>query len=127
MTRAGLAVPVALAAALAGCGPRQAPIAVGEVEFRGPPGSVTPHLALAGDLPVLSWLEPTARGRALRVAVRRDGTWTVTGTAVENDSLLVNWADFPSVVPLPTGEWLAHWLQKTAPRAYAYHVRMAVS
>jgi hypothetical protein len=61
------------------------------------------------------------------VAVRRDGAWTVTGTAVENDSLLVNWADFPSVVPLPTGEWLAHWLQKTAPRAYAYHVRMAVS
>jgi hypothetical protein len=116
-----------LAVALPGCGFRDGPVVVGQVEFRGPAGSLTPHLALAGGVPVMSWLEPTARGHALRVALRQGGAWTVTGTAVESDSLFVNWADFPSVVPLPTGEWLAHWLQKTAPRAYAYHVRMALS
>jgi hypothetical protein len=122
-----MVLPAVAALAMTGCGGREDRIVVGAVEFRGPPGSVTPHLALAGEVPVMSWLEPTARGHALRVARRQGGAWTVTGTAVESDSLVVNWADFPSVVPLPTGEWLAHWLQKTAPRAYAYHVRMAVS
>jgi hypothetical protein len=116
-----------LASALFACRPADEPIVVGQVEFRGAVGSMTPHLALGGDVPVLSWLEPTPRGHALRVAVRGDTGWTAVGTAVENDSLFVNWADFPSVVPLAGGEWLAHWLQKAAPTAYAYHVRMAVS
>jgi hypothetical protein len=102
-------------------------VGVGEIEFRGAAGSLTPHLAMAGDRPVLSWLEPTPRGHALRVAVRQDTGWAVLGPVVEHDSLFVNWADFPSVVPLSNGSWLAHWLQKTAPSAYAYHVRMAVS
>lgn len=113
--------------ALLACRPAGAPLVVGEVELRGPPGSVTPHLAMAGEAPVLSWLEPTPRGHALRVRVRGPEGWRAVGTVVENDSLFVNWADFPSVVPLAGGEWLAHWLQKTAPSAYAYHVRMAVS
>ena len=121
------AVGAIWAVAAFGCGPADAPVVVGEVEFRGVPGSATPHLALAGERPVLSWLEPTSRGHALRVAVREDTGWSVVGTVVENDSLFVNWADFPSVMPLANGAWLAHWLQKTAPSAYAYHVRMAVS
>jgi len=110
------------------CGPASGPVVVaGGVEFRGALGSVTPHLAMAGERPVLSWLEPTPRGHALRIAIRETTGWTVVGTVVENDSLFVNWADFPSVVPLANRIWLAHWLQKTAPSAYAYHVRMAVS
>lgn len=129
MTRAAAAV-LGLGAILAGagaCRPASRAVLVGEVEFQGPPGSGMPHLALAGDLPVLSWLEPSPRGYALRVAVRAPTGWATRGTVVENDSLFVNWADFPSVEPLASGEWLAHWLQKTAPTAYAYHVRMALS
>jgi hypothetical protein len=114
-------VAVALACA-AGDG-----LSVGDVEFRGPAGSVTPFLSVAGDDPILSWLEPTSRGHALRVAVRADTGWETVGTIVGNDSLFVSWADFPSVTPLDDGSWLAHWLQKTAPSTYAYHVRMSIS
>jgi hypothetical protein len=100
---------------------------VGAVEFQGPTGSVTPHLALAGGRPIMSWLERTSHGHALRVSVRQDTGWETVGTIVENDSLFVNWADFPSVVAMANGTLLAHWLQKTAPSTYAYHVRMAIS
>jgi hypothetical protein len=94
------------------------------------PGSAEPNLFTASDGSVMmSWLEPVGDGaHALRVAVRGDvGNWSSVREVMRRKDLFVNWADFPSVVPLANGAWLAHWLQKTAPSAYAYHVRMAVS
>jgi hypothetical protein len=117
----------AAALAAAACGSAQPALEGGPLDFVGSPGTLTPYLAAVGDRAVLSWLEPTAHGHALRVAVRTDAGWDTVGTVVESDSLLVNWADFPSVVPLPGGPWIAHWLHQTAPGANAYHVRMAVS
>ncbi|MBI2403747.1 MAG: exo-alpha-sialidase, partial [Gemmatimonadetes bacterium] len=46
---------------------------------------------------------------------------------VQGESFFVNWADFPSLVELPNGQWLVHWLQRTPPRSYAYHVKLAIS
>ncbi len=126
MTRGAM---LGVAAVVAGaCTPGGGTFTVGEVEFAAPPGSLAPNLALAGDVPVLTWLEPTDGDRyALRVAVRTEGKWQVVGTPVENDSLFVNWADFPSVTALPDGRMVAHWLQKIAPETYAYHVKLAIS
>lgn len=112
-----------------GCNPDASRIVVSEVEFAGPEGSQAPHLTVAEGRALLSWLEPVhGRGHALRVAVREPlGGWQPAATVTVGDSLFVNWADVPSVLPLPGGAWLAHWLQKVAAGRYAYHVRMAVS
>ncbi len=110
---------------LAACQP--ADFEVGAVEFQAPAG-MAPNLTTVGDQVVLSWLEPSRDGQhALRLAVRDGTTWRPAGTVVENDSLFVNWADFPSVLGLSDGRWVAHWLQKTAPSTYAYHVKLAIS
>ncbi len=39
----------------------------------------------------------------------------------------VNWADFPSLVVLDNGDWVAHWLQKTGDNTYAYEIRVVRS
>ena len=118
-----------LGLAMGGCAGDTPPLRVGAVEFSAPVGSMAPHLAVDGDRALLSWLEPIGEGHhALRVAVRdASGVWSAPRTVVANDSLFVNWADVPSVEPLPDGVWLAHWLQKVADGPYAYHVMMAIS
>jgi len=114
-----------LVACAAGVVPRAAP----EVEFSGAPGSAEPNLALTNDgAAVLTWLEPaTERRYALRIAVRTAGRWSEPRTIAESDSFFVNWADFPSVVALADGSWIAHWLARVPGGVYAYHVRLAVS
>ncbi len=99
------------------------------VEFSAPSGSGEPNLARTADgAAVLTWLEPVAEGRhALRVAVRAAGRWSEPRTIVESDSFFVNWADFPSLVALADGSWIAHWLARVPGGVYAYHVRLAVS
>jgi hypothetical protein len=90
--------------------------------------SVTPHLASTVDgRAVLSWLEPSEKGMALRAA-RLDGdAWQPTVTIAEGDNWFVNWADFPSVVPITNELWAAHWLVKTPGNAYSYNVAISVS
>jgi len=103
---------------------------VGDVEFSAPAGSKAHNLHAASDgRVVLTWHQPLAgRASALRLAVReRGGRWSEPRTVVQGDSFFVNWADFPSLLELPSGQWLVHWLQKTAPTSYAYHVKLAMS
>ena len=64
---------------------------------------------------------------ALRLAVRAAGQWSEPRTIVTSDSFFVNWADFPSLVALADGAWIAHWLARVPGGVYAYHVRLAVS
>jgi hypothetical protein len=92
------------------------------------PESVTPHLAPTVDgRAVLSWLEPSEKGMALRAA-RLDGdAWQETVTIAEGNNWFINWADFPSVVPITSELWAAHWLVKTPGKAYSYNVAIAVS
>ena len=101
----------------------------GRIEFLGPPGSVAPHVAAGpGGEAILTWLAPGAqRKHALRLAVRRAGGWAAPQTILESDSLFVNWADFPSLIALPDGRWIVHWLARVPSGTYAYHVRTAAS
>lgn len=99
------------------------------VEWSGPPGSSKPHLTRTanGGL-LLSWLEPRPDKRyALRAVSRIGGQWFDPVTVAESDRFFVNWADFASITETTTGSWVVHWLEKTAAKSYAYHVRLASS
>lgn len=92
------------------------------------PDSGQPHLAVSphGTV-VLSWLEPAGDGQALRYS-RLDGeAWSEPVEIARGDDWFVNWADFPSVVPVTDTVWAAHWLAKSADSTYAYDVMLTVS
>lgn len=100
-------------------------------------GSGEPNLAVgpAGDVH-LSWLEPAAEGDGHRLrfaSLGGDGVpvpglgWSEARTVAEGDDFFVNWADFPSILPLADGALAAHWLQRNGSGTYAYGVRVAVS
>jgi len=118
---------MAIAATLISAGPNPARKPV--VEWSGPEGSSKPHLTRTakGDL-LLSWFEPRAGKRyALRATNRSAGTWAEPVTIAESDKFFVNWADFPSITETTRGTWIVHWLEKTAAKSYAYHIRIASS
>jgi hypothetical protein len=92
-------------------------------------GSGEPNLYVSADNRVyLSWIEPaTDKRRALRFAVRNGTKWSEARTIVEGENLLANWADFPSLVVLPDGDLVAHWLVKGAPDSHAYDINISRS
>jgi hypothetical protein len=76
----------------------------------------------------MSWLQVEPDGRArLRHATYSGAAWSPVGTVAEGADWFVNWADFPSVVPVSDRTWVAHWLQQRPGGVYAYDVRIAVS
>jgi hypothetical protein len=76
----------------------------------------------------LSWTEPVDEKRhAVRFAVRKDGRWSEPRTIVEGEDLLVNPADFPSLVALPGGALVAHWPVKGEPGTHASSIRISRS
>jgi hypothetical protein len=98
-------------------------------EFSAPPGSAEPFLTATPNGGLLAtWFEPrVGELKALRIAERRDGRWSEPVTVAERPEFFVNWADFPSVAATADGRWVVHWLEKTATKAYAYHIRMSTS
>jgi hypothetical protein len=90
-------------------------------------GSALPHVADAGAQAILSWVEPADSGHMLRFA-RWDGAqWSEPRTVAQGTGWFVNWADFPSVVPLDDRQLAAHWLQRSAEGTYAYDVVVSQS
>jgi hypothetical protein len=92
-------------------------------------GALGPNLirSVDGDT-VLSWMEPDDNGgHALRYSVWNDGEWTSPLTVASGGDWFVNWADFPSVVPIDKDFWVAHWLRRRPAGGYAYDVYASVS
>ena len=93
-------------------------------------GSAEPNLATdpAGRV-YLSWIEPLGgRTHGVRFAsAGADGEWTEARTIAADTNLFVNWADFPSILPLGEGRLAAHWLQRSGGGRGAYDVRLARS
>jgi len=106
-----------------------APITVREVESPAGRSSREPKLFAAADGQlILSWLEKIAGNRyALRFSTRSGNVWTEPRTVAEGSNWFVNWADFPSVIKLPDGALVAHWLVKSGSSTYAYDVNIACS
>ena len=99
-----------------------------ELELEAGPGSAEPHLAVGADGTVLlSYLEPMQDGTALRYSHPIKNQWSEPKTAATGEDWMVNWADFPSVMPLSNKTWAAHWLVKSDGPAYAYDAVVALS
>ncbi|HSG63530.1 MAG TPA: sialidase family protein, partial [Gammaproteobacteria bacterium] len=111
--RAGLLTSVAML--VAGCGDAPlGPLVLSELATPAGDFSGQAHLAAAPDgAAVLSWLEPTTGdGMALKLTTLASGveTWTEPRSIAEGENWFINWADFPSVVPISESLWVAHWL-----------------
>ena len=93
------------------------------------PGSGEPNLYAAADGRVyLSWIEPAGdRGSRLRFAIRNGNNWSEPRTIAEGTNWVVNWADFPSLIALPDGTLVAHWLVKGSPGSHAYDINISRS
>jgi hypothetical protein len=86
-----------------------------------------PNLAAVGDQAYLSWIESPDTGEpSLQFAVLQGETWSPSRQIAQGASLLINWADFPSLMSLDGGVLAAHWLA-TAPSRGGYDVRVALS
>ncbi|HEY0674464.1 MAG TPA: hypothetical protein VGD27_19465 [Longimicrobiales bacterium] len=96
-----------------------------------PGGSAEPNLALGPNgLAYLSWLELAPdSGHQLRFAVldgARFGPARTIARAAKGE-WFVNWADFPSILPLSRTHLVAHWLERSGNGRYAYGVRVSRS
>jgi hypothetical protein len=91
-----------------------------------PPGATLPFASARGNRLLMSWVEPDSSGHALRFAAW-DGRWSEPSTIAQGADWFVNWADFPSVVELPDGRLVAHWLQRSGPGRYSYDVLLTWS
>lgn len=100
-----------------------------ELSLAAAPGARLPRLAAVPDGGLwLSWVEPRGEdAHALRYARLAEGRWSEPATIAEGRDWFVNWADFPSVLPLSDGAAAAHWLIKRPGGTYAYDVAVAVS
>jgi hypothetical protein len=123
--------------ALPGCSREAAPAdawlgPVVDVAAPAAAGARFPHLAAApaGTPVVMSWLEPDGNdGRySLRYAAWQDDRrWGRATEVAAGENWFVNWADFPSVVPLDERALAAHWLQQRPGGVYSYDVMTRLS
>lgn len=77
---------------------------------------------------VLTWQARLEDGvTALRFRrIDANGKSGAIGEIARGERWFVNWADFPSLVVLDNGDWLAHWLQRSG-AGYAYDIRVSRS
>lgn len=105
------------------------PLVIQKADSPAGSGSGEPNLYVSANGRVyLSWIEPVGeKRRAVRFAVRSDSKWSEPRTIAEGENFFVNWADFPSMVVLPDGALVAHWLAKSSADRFAYDVNVARS
>jgi peroxiredoxin len=103
--------------------------AVKRVDPPAGPGAMAPNLGLSGpDELLLTWLEPQEpleakpQGHRLRFARLKEGAWSAVTTVTQGETLVANWADFPSVVRGVDGTLVAHWAERSGKGPYAYDV-----
>ena len=101
---------------------------VREITSPAPANSSLPNLcADARGRIYLSWVEKTGENRsALRFAVRERDRWSAPRTIAESEGF-GNWANFPSLVALPDGALVAHWLSNSVPGTHASDVKLSRS
>jgi hypothetical protein len=126
---AGLAAMLSVSCAEQTASAPAVQLTVEMMETPAPATSEGPNLAVSADgSAYLSWMQPGEDGApSLRYSRLADGAWSAAVTVVTNEDLLVNWADFPSLLPTRSGRLVAQWLQKSGDGPYTYDVRVAQS
>ncbi|HLU07989.1 MAG TPA: sialidase family protein [Woeseiaceae bacterium] len=123
-----LAIPSTLVAA---CDPAPATAtstAVEQLAVPAAPGSQSPNLAVGqGGVVALSWVTADETGHRLQYSVLAGNAWSEPRNVARGDDWFVNWADFPSVVPVSGEMWAAHWLVRQPAGGYAYDVHLSAS
>ena len=90
--------------------------------------SMSPNLAIGPDgTIVLSWLELHGPESSLKYSQLGDDGWAAARSVAHGGNWFVNWADFPSVVPISSNLWAAHWLVSQPEGGYAYDIAVALS
>jgi hypothetical protein len=117
---------------MAACGtgdePAPSSLAIRSVTFAGAEGSAQPRLTADRDgTPVLSWLEPVGDENALRYARFESQAFTAPREVTRGADLFLNWADVPSVQPITSDVWAAHWLRLKPEAAGPYDIATTVS
>ena len=74
----------------------------------------------------LSYLREHAGKTTLYLRTLSDAGWSSPKSVTEGKDLLVNWADFPSILAA-NGRLIAHWLVRQEGPAFAYDVYTASS
>lgn len=89
-------------------------------------GSAQPRLFSDGDGTVwLSWVEPTGDDEhTLKYSTLSGDSWSEPTAVASGSDWFVNWADVPSVRPLPSGRIAAHYLESNGESSLAYAVRV---
>lgn len=128
-----LCVPLLATALVAGCArDDRSDVTLARIDTLPSPaanGSGEPNLVTGADGRIyLSWIEPQGDStHALRFATLESESWSAPRTIAQRPDFFVNWADFPSIVPLSDRALAAHWLQRSGGAKYAYEVRISQS
>jgi hypothetical protein len=127
--RIGLIVGVALV--LCSCSGRTDNIVAANLsEIPSPAGESSGQPSLTagpGGEIYLSWMETTEEGSSvLKFAARTGDGWSQPRTIVQDDQLLVNYADFPSLLAVGEDLIAAHWMS-FGPDQEGYNVNIALS
>lgn len=112
-----------------GCSPRPRAVTLTATELDAPAGvdSGEPFLSTAGDTVMMSWLGRSESGvRQLLFSRYVGGAWEPPRRIAEGERLLVNVADFPSVVVGPDGALWSHWLERDS-AGLGYGIRITRS
>ncbi len=131
-TPLSLVIALALASASASHTTLVAAQAASPIITRAVPSPATgnaaqPQLSVSSRGVLLSWIERAGDLATLKFSERTASGWTDARTVASGRDWFVNWADVPSVLRLPNGTLVGHWLQKSGPDTYAYDVRLSYS
>lgn len=133
MTRAAILLVVAAAVAAPAswltAAASQATLALAPQPLPSPAtgSAAQPQLSVSSRGVLLSWIERAGDLATLKFAERTAAGWSAARTVASGRDWFVNWADVPSVMRLPNGNLVAHWLQKSGADTYAYDVRLSYS
>ena len=91
------------------------------------PGSRLPYLiTLPGGGLAMSWVESPANAvREFVTSTLKDGRWSIPETITRDARLMLNWADFPSIVAAK-GTLAAHWLERGSTGEGSYQLKIGM-